>query len=85
MSDSWLEMSFLSNFKTLVGMLLGRTDLLEFNEFMAFSISVFSLGLTKKETLAIFLRKSEKCFSENETLCFVVVAIEEKQLLKILE
>ena len=28
-SDSWLEMLFLSNFSILVGMLLGPTDLLE--------------------------------------------------------
>ena len=44
-SDSWLEMSFLSNFNILVGILLGPTDLLESNEDMIFSISVLSVGL----------------------------------------
>ena len=46
-SDSWLEleMSFLSNFDILVGILLGPTDLLESNEDMIFSISVLSVGL----------------------------------------
>ena len=38
-SDSWLEMSFLSNFNILIGILLGPTDLLESNEDMIFSIS----------------------------------------------
>ena len=61
-SDSWLEMSFLSNFNILVGILLGPTDLLESNEDMTFSISVLSVGLTKKEILDLFLRKSEKMF-----------------------
>ena len=55
-SDSWLEMSFLSNFNILVGILLGPTDLLESNEDMVFSISVLSVGLIKKEVLDIFLR-----------------------------
>ena len=54
-------MSFLSNFKTLVGILLGPTDLLESNEDITFSISLLSVGLTKKEILDLFLRKSEKC------------------------
>ena len=77
-SDSWLEMSFLSNFNILVGILLGPTDLLESNEDMTFSISVLSVGLTKKEILDLFLRKSEKCLCENEILSFVLLAIEEK-------
>ena len=76
-------MSFLSNFNILVGMLLGPTDLLESNEDMTFSISVLSVGLTKKEILDLFLRKSEKCLCENEILSFNLVAIEEKKLLKI--
>ena len=46
-SDSWLEMSFLSNFNILVGILLGPTDLLESNEGIIFSISVLSVGLKK--------------------------------------
>ena len=77
-SDSWLEMSFLSNFNILVGILLGPTDLLESKEDMTFSISVLSVGLTKKEILDLFLRKSEKCLCENEILSFVLLAIEEK-------
>ena len=55
-------MSFLSNFSILVGILLGPTDLLESNEDITFSISVLSVGLTKKEILDLFLRKSEKMF-----------------------
>ena len=71
-------MLFLRNFNVLVGILLGPTDLLESNEDMTFSISVLSVGLTKKEILDLFLRKSEKCLCENEILSFVLVAIEEK-------
>ena len=41
-------MSFLSNFNTLVGILLGPTDLLESNKDMTFSVSALSVGLTKK-------------------------------------
>ena len=59
-------MSFLSNFNILVGILSGPTDLLESNEDMIFSVSVLSVGLTKKEALDLFLRKSEKCLCENE-------------------
>ena len=57
-------MSFLSNFNISV---LGPTDLLESNEVITFSISALFVGLTKKETLDLFLRKSEKCLCENET------------------
>ena len=71
-------MSFVSNFNILV-----PTDLLESNEDMIFSISVLSVGLTKKEILDLFLRKSEKCLCENEILSFVLLAIEEKWFLKI--
>ena len=71
-------MSFLSNFNTLVAILLGPTDLLESNQDMAFSISVLSVELTKKEILDLFLRKSEKCLCENEILRFVLLAVEEK-------
>ena len=76
-SDSWLEISFLSNFNILVGILLGLTDLLESNEDI-FSISVLSVGLTKKEILDLFLRKSEKYLCETEILSFVLLANEEK-------
>ena len=77
-SDSWLEISFLSNFIILVGMLLGLADLSESNQDMTFSITVLSVGLTKKEILDLFLRKSGKCLCENEILSLVLVAIEEK-------
>ena len=73
-SDSSLEMSFLSNFTILVGILLGPTNLLKSNEDMTLSISVLPVGLTKKEVLNLFLRKSEKCLCENEILNFVLVA-----------
>ena len=68
-------MSFLSNFNILVGILLGPTDLLESSEDVTFSIPVLSEGLIKKEILDLFLRKSEKCLCENETLSFVLLAI----------
>ena len=71
-SDSWLEleMSFLSNFDILVGILLGPTDLLESNEDMIFSISVLSVGLIKKEVLDLFLRKM-LMWKWNIKLCFI--------------
>ena len=50
-------MPFLSNFNTLVGILLGPTDLLESNEDITFSISFFSVGLTKKEILDLIFKK----------------------------
>ena len=59
-------MSFLSNFNILVGILLGPSDLLESNEDMIFSISVFLFYIL--EILDLFLRKFEKCFCENEEL-----------------
>ena len=66
-------MSSLSNFNILVRILLGPSDLLESNEDMTSSISVLSVGLTKKEILDLFLRKSEKCLCENEILSFVLI------------
>ena len=71
-------MSFLSHFNILAGILLGPTDLLASNEDMTYSVSVLSVGLTKKEILGLFFRKSEKCLCENDILSFVLVAIEEK-------
>ena len=71
-------MSFLSHLNILVGMLLGPTDLLEYNEDMTFSISVLSMTFIKKVILGLYLRKYEKCLCENEILCFVLLAIEEK-------
>ena len=64
-------MSFLSHFNTLVGILLGPTALLESNEDMRFSISVLSVGLTKKE---IFDISKKEIFNislcENKILSF---------------
>ena len=73
-----MELSFLSNFNTLVGILLGPTDLFESNEDMTFSISVLSVAFTNKEILDLFLREFEKGLCENEILCFALLAIEEK-------
>ena len=53
-SDSRLKTSFLSNFNILIEILLGPTDLLESNEDMTFSISLLSVGLTKKEISVLF-------------------------------
>ena len=65
-------MSYLSNFNILVGILLGPTNLLGSDEDMTSSFSVLSVGLTKKEILDLFLRKSGKCLCENEILSFVL-------------
>ena len=48
-SDSWVNMSFLSNLSISVGILLGSTGLLELNEDMTFSVSVLSVGLKKRK------------------------------------
>ena len=64
-SNSQLGISFLSNFNTLVGILLCLTDLLQSNEDVIFSISVLSVGRIKKEILDLFLIKSKKCLREN--------------------
>ena len=45
---------------------------------MTFSISILSVGLTKKEILDLFLRKFEKCLCENEILSFILLAVQEK-------
>ena len=84
-SDSLLDMSFLRNFNTLVGILLGPTDLSKSNEDMTFSISVLSVGLTKMEIKDLFLRKSETYLCKNEVLSLVLLAVKEKSLLKIFE
>ena len=44
-------------------MLLGLTDLVESSEDMR-AISSLSVGLKKKESWALFFRKSEKCLRE---------------------
>ena len=63
-STSWKEISFLSNYSILVGMLLGPTDLVESSEDMMRAISSLSVGLKKEEFWAQFFRKSEKCLWE---------------------
>ena len=60
--DRWLEMSFLSNVNILVGILLGPTDFLEFNKDMTFSISVLSVGLTKKGNIRSIFKKIWEMF-----------------------
>ena len=75
-SDSWMKILFVINFNLLPGIMLGPTDILESNEDMVFSISAFSVGLTKNEMLGLFLWKSEKCLWENEILSFVLLSIE---------
>ena len=64
-SDSWPETPLLCNFNTLVEILLSSTDLLESDEYMTFSISILSVGLTKKEILDLSLRKYENFLCEN--------------------
>ena len=49
------------------------------------SISILSAGLTKKEILDLFFRKSEKCLCENEIISFALLTIEKTQLLEIFE
>ena len=53
-SASWQEISFLSNFNILVGMLLGPTDLVESSEDMIRAASCLSVGLQKKFLSSIF-------------------------------
>ena len=55
-SDSYLEMSLLSNLNVLVGILLGPTDLLESNDDITFSISVLSMGLTKENLKNVYVK-----------------------------
>ena len=71
-SDSWLEMSFLSNLNIFVGILLGPNHLLEFNKDMTFFISVLSVGLTKKGNIRSIFKKIWKMFmwEWNIKLCF---------------
>ena len=53
-SDSLLEMLFLSTFNTLVGILLSPANLLESNKDMIFSISVVSVRLGNGNIRSIF-------------------------------
>ena len=63
-STSWQEISFLSNFSILAGMLLGPTNLVESSEGIMRAISSLLVALKKKEFWALFFRKSEKCLWE---------------------
>ena len=56
-SESWVEISFLRSFSTLVGILLVPVDLLESREGMILIISCLSVGFSKKESSDLFLRK----------------------------
>ena len=59
MSESWVEISFLRCFSILVRILLGPVDLFESREDMILIISYLPLGLRKKESSDLFLRKLE--------------------------
>ena len=64
LSESRVEISFLRSFSILVGILLGPVDLFESREDMILIISYLSLGLVKKGSSGLFLRKFEKCLWE---------------------
>ena len=53
-STTQQEISFLSNFSILLGMLLGRTDLVESSEDMMRAISSLSVRLKKRILSSIF-------------------------------
>ena len=55
------EISFLSNFNILVGILVDLTSLSKFNKDMEFFASILSMQLQKREIRSVF-GKSEKCF-----------------------
>ena len=77
-SMSWHEISFLSNFSILLGMLLGPTDIVEWSGDMMRAISSLSV-VQKKEFWALFFRKSElKCLWECLIFTSVWEAMEEK-------
>ena len=48
-SANWVEISFLSSFNILLGMLFGQTDLFEFRKDITFCISYLLVLLRKKE------------------------------------
>ena len=65
-STNWHEISFLSNFTSLVGMLLGRTDLVESSEDIMRAILSLSVGLKKKrKNFELFFSDSRKSVYEN--------------------
>ena len=77
-SANWVEISFLSSFNILVGILFGLTDLFEFREDIICCISHLLVGLRKKEFWLLSSRKSEKCLCEWLILTFVFSAIDAK-------
>ena len=77
-SASWQEISFLSNFNVLLGVMLGPTDLVESSEDMKRATSCLSVGLKKKEFWALFFRKSEKCLWEYLIFTLVWEGMQEK-------
>ena len=82
-SESWVEISFLRSFSILVGILLGPVDLFGSREDMILIISYLSVGLRKKESSDLFLRKLEKCLWEYLILSLVLAATDVKKLLNI--
>ena len=53
-SANWVELSFVSSFNILIGILLGPTDLFEFRENIIFCISSLLVGLKKAVLIFIF-------------------------------
>ena len=80
-SKSSVEISFLRSFSVLVGTLLGPVDLFESREDMILIISYLSVGLRKKESSGLLLRKLEKCLWEYLVLSLVLAAMVIKKLL----
>ena len=80
-SESWVEISFLRSFSILVGILLGPVDLFGSREDMILIISYLSVGLRKKESSDLFLRKLEKFLWEYLILSLVLARIDVKKLL----
>ena len=74
-------MSFLRSCSILVGILLVPVDLFESREDIILMISYLSVGLRKKESSDLFLRKLEKCLWEYSILSLVLAAIDVKKVL----
>ena len=72
-SANWVEISFLSSFNILVGMLFGPTDLFEFREGIIFCILYLLVGLRKKELWFLSFTKSEKCVWVIDTYAFSAI------------
>ena len=81
MSESWVEISFLRSLSILVGILLGPVGLVGLKEDKTLIISYLSVGLRKKESSDLFLRKLEKCLWEYLILSLVLAAMDIKKLL----